>query len=499
MKNFLKLLDRPRIRKADTLRDQERWAEATSVYREIVRRRPERAGVWLQLGHCLRKLGQPDEALIAYRQAVHYRPDHADTVFHIAATLHESGNKNEANKLYESAILLFEAHPPVGASGWLQFAQSLYHLDRFEAALAACLEADRRQQNDPHILFQLANIHRDLGQLDDAERCFRRVLEFEHAPIELLNVARLRCTQDAIPPGWLDHIVLGTTGTCNASCVHCPTGKGATAHSPRQPMPMSLFRKIIDEVTESKLPVASGISFGLFGDGLVDPFVVERARYLRERMPDVPLSVNTNGAAYDPARHAELNDYVSTIALHCESLTPETYNYLMQPLRAERVHIKYPMILRDFPRKVLVSVPVNQMNISERPNILDYFHQRGAANVVFSPMSNRLGFDDAVFERLAFDPGPVTCQPQILRSLIVDCDGTVLACCQDFSRVDPVGNLVSETLAETLVSPRRLSFHDQLSRSCHKGMPTCRNCRADFVVPPMEHDCNPLIEPPVLA
>lgn len=264
-------------------------------------------------------------------------------------------------------------------------------------------------------------------------------------------------------------------------------------------MPISLFRKIIDEVAASKMPVAGGISFGLFGDGLVDPFVVDRARYLRERMPSVPLSVNTNGAAYDPLRHAELNDYVSTIALHCESLIPETYNYLMQPLRAERVHAKYPMILRDFPKKVLVSVPINRMNIAEQPNILDYFYERGAANVVFSSMSNRLGFDDAVFERLAFDPGPVKCRPQIFRSLIVDCDGAVLACCQDFSRVDPVGNLAAESLAEALVSQRRRSFHDQLGRGCHKEMPTCRSCRADFIVPPIEHDDSPVIESPVSA
>jgi len=472
---------------ADALRDQERWAEATEAYREIVSRRPERAGVWLQLGHCLRELGLPDEALTAYRQADRYRPDHADTLFQIAAALDDTGKGNEAEELYARVIVRFDAHPPVGASGWRQLARSFHRLGRLEEALAAYLQADARQQDDPHILFQLASIHRERDQRADAQRYFGRIVELEHVPVELLNVARLGCRQDAILPAWLDHIILGTTGTCNASCVHCPTGKGVTAHSPRQPMPMSLFRKIIDEVVANGLPVAGGISFGLFGDGLVDPFVIDRARYLRERMPNVPLSVNTNGAAYDPMRHAELNEYVSTIALHCESLIPETYDYLMQPLRAERVHAKYPMILRDFPGKVTVSVPISRMNIAERPNILAYFYEQGAANVVFSSMSNRLGFDDAVFERLAFDPGQVECRPEIFRSLIVDCDGTVLACCQDFSRVDPVGNLASESLAETLVSQRRQSFHDQLGRGCHKEMPTCRNCRADFAVPPMEH------------
>jgi hypothetical protein len=129
----------------------------------------------------------------------------------------------------------------------------------------------------------------------------------------------------------LGSVAIGTTGLCNASCISCPTGKVTTAHVPRTPMAMPLFRKIIDGIEEEGVDIRHMIGFGLFGDGLLDPYVVERARYVREKLPEVLLSVNTNAAAYNGARHKALRDYVSVIALHCESLTPATFDMLMGP------------------------------------------------------------------------------------------------------------------------------------------------------------------------
>ena len=416
MKHWLRFFDKPLIRAADALRDQRRWAEAAEAYRLILDRRPDRTGAWVQLGHCLARLGRPEEALAAYQTANRQSPGKADTMVHLAGMLYRLGHREEAQLLYA------------------------------------------------------------------------RVLAIKPTRRDLLRTARLGSVHESEQPEWFDHVNLGTTGTCNASCVHCPTGKASTADSPRTPMPMPLFRKIIDEIADSGMQVAGQVAFGLFGDGLVDPFVVERARYLRKRLPDTFLDINTNGAAYDPAKHATLHEYVSAITLHCESLIPETYDYLMQPLRAARVHVKYPMIFRDFPNKVQVAVPINRLNADERPAISDYFYGLGAIGVDFAPMSNRLANDEALFDRLSFAPVPIACGPSIFYNLIVDCDGKVLACCNDFSRVQPVGDLSIDSLAETLVHRKRIAFRDQIVRGCHADIPTCNRCRGDIPnsIPPIE-------------
>lgn len=297
---------------------------------------------------------------------------------------------------------------------------------------------------------------------------------------------RLRRGPDSLPH--LNFINLGTTGTCNASCVHCPTGKASTGLVPKQTMPMELFKKIIDGILEEDLLVDHLIAFGLFGDGLVDPLVLERAIYLRRQLPDVGISVNTNGAAFNPARHAALYDHVTVIALHCESLTPETYNYLMAPLRLKNVLPKYEALLKAFPEKVHVSVPVSRANLDEIESIRDWFMDHGALKVVFDPLSSRCAEDRTVYDKLSLAPAKIACGPNIAADLIVDCDGKVLACCQDFSRLEPIGDLSAESFRETIKSVARHNFKMKMAEGRHDELATCSRCFGDLRTPDFPFD-----------
>jgi hypothetical protein len=277
----------------------------------------------------------------------------------------------------------------------------------------------------------------------------------------------------------LRFVAFGTTGRCNASCIHCPTGKAATADVPRMPMPMPLFRRIVGEMAELDLTVRSQVSLGLFGDGLVDPHVVERVRLLRAYLPQARISVNTNGAAYSPRRHAALADLTDVLALHVESLVPEVYDRLMAPLRLERMLPRLEQILRDFPGKVLVSIPVSRLNRAELPAMDAWFRARGAAAIGFDGLSSRCAEDRSVFESLALNPVPIRCKPVALDDLIVDCDGRVLICCQDFQRIEPIGDLTATHLADVLVSDARQTVRAQFEQGRHAERTTCRRCYGD--------------------
>ena len=277
----------------------------------------------------------------------------------------------------------------------------------------------------------------------------------------------------------LSGVIIGTTGTCNASCIHCPTGKLSTANSPRGTMTMELFRKIVDGIVDEGVSIDSHIAFGLFGDGLVDPLVLERAKYLRERLPDALFSVNTNGAAYNHARHAALYPLVTLLSLHCESLTPETYDRLMTPLRAKNVFPKYEKILADFPGKVRISVPVSRLNLGELERMRDWFMERGAHEVVFDPMASRCMEDQSLFNALSLAPVRIHCGPSIARDLIVDCDGVLVACCNDFAREHPIGDLSKESFRETMTGVARRGFADKMAAGLHDQISTCSRCYSD--------------------
>ena len=285
----------------------------------------------------------------------------------------------------------------------------------------------------------------------------------------------------------LEFVILGTTGLCNASCIHCPTGKASTAQVPRTPMPMDTFERIIRGIAQERRIITGHLAFGLFGDGLVDPFVNQRAQMVRQYLPDVRLVINTNGASFNLQRHASLAGLIDAVTLHCESIDPETYNHLMQPLRLENVLPKLEQVLRTFP-VVQVSIPASRANLPHLRATAEWFRQRGAVDIHFDPLASRCAEDTEVFDSLAFKPSPIACKPNALNSLIIDCDGKVLACCQDFQRLHTVGDLQLQELPEALSDYRRTDLQQIFAEDRHAEVATCSRCRGDIRTPDFPFD-----------
>ncbi|WP_158743608.1 radical SAM/SPASM domain-containing protein [Acidisphaera sp. L21] len=411
-------------------------------------------------------------------------------MFDSVQTLIRKGNEGRdrrdwgaAQKAYDKAL----RRKPRLAHIWVQYGHVLKEAGLVAEGLAAYRRSDDLlpDQADTHL--QIGRALGMLGQPELALDHFERSITLAGSPCdaegERRNLLRQRPSLRIRPPGFperLRFVNLGTTGTCNASCVHCPTGKAETAHSPRGTMPMAIFQAIIDGIAEHDLPVTDQIAFGLFGDALVDPLVVQRAEYLRQHLPNVRLSINTNGASFNAAKHAALFGLADTIALHCESLEPTTYNYLMHPLRLERVQPKFEQILEIFPGKVNVSVPISRRNRDEAPAIRAWFMERGAANVTFDALSSRCSDDLTLFNSLALAPEPIRCPPVIMDDLIVDCDGYVLVCCQDFKRVEGIGSFADSSFAEVISGAQRQAMRKLLAENRHEALATCSKCFGDI-------------------
>ena len=275
----------------------------------------------------------------------------------------------------------------------------------------------------------------------------------------------------------LRNIVIGGSNVCNASCVHCPTNKPHTDKLERGAMSQGTFERIVDQIHE-RCDVNGWAGFGLFGDGLVDPLIVERASYFKSKLPHVMLSVATNGAAYSRLKHARLPEILDGITLHVEAVNPATYNRLMAPLRFETVSVKLEQIVEDFRGKVFVAAPWHRENDDQRQEIADYFVSRGVREMNFVGLSNRCSMRRE-FDRLAFAPIPHPCGTDIFSDLVLDWDGSVLACCNDFEKLHPVGNLTTATIDEVLTSAERRAFQDRLAKGQWDRLPTCATCSWD--------------------
>lgn len=154
------------------------WEMAAGGYRQLLSARPGHAGAWLQLGECLRQMGDLPGALDAAKRALKLAPqapechnnlggliaaqgDHATALGHFdealrlrpnyalalinkAGSLRETGAADAALALARQAVQLTQGHP----DAWLAQAQALHVLGDLPAAIAAYREALSRRPQD---------------------------------------------------------------------------------------------------------------------------------------------------------------------------------------------------------------------------------------------------------------------------------------------------------------------------------------------------------------
>jgi len=101
---------------------------------------------------------------------------------------------------------------------------------------------------------------------------------------------------------------------------------------------------------------------------------------------------------------------------------------------------------------------------------------------VFDPLSSRCVEDRTLFNSLALKPKPIRCSAEMVEDLIVDCDGQILICCQDFKRVEGIGSLRDESLADALTGVHRARIRKVLEEGRHETVATCSRCFGDHRV-----------------
>ena len=272
-------------------------------------------------------------------------------------------------------------------------------------------------------------------------------------------------------------VIFGTTAVCNANCFHCPTNKAYSKTQAKGFMDMALFERIVDELAE--MGFSGGVVFGLFGDPLSDPLFLERMRIVRRRLPGVVICPSTNAAQYDTDRHGEALSYADDVAIHIEGVTPQVYEASMRPLKLARTAPRAERLIEDRAGKpVHVISPVHRRNLHEMAPLRDLWEGRGAGPTFFSYLMNRGGQAEA-FDDVALAPTATGCGLEIVRDLVIDWDGKVLTCCQDFHRRTIIGDLATESVREVLTNAGRRRAADIFNNKRWNTIETCASCKND--------------------
>ena len=272
----------------------------------------------------------------------------------------------------------------------------------------------------------------------------------------------------------------GTTGVCNASCMHCPTNKDFR-RMPHGRMSMDLFNKIIAELKDNGF--SGEIRFGLFAEPLDDPLLKQRLETIRHELPGTAISIATNCGLFDEKRHGFILDYANFIGVHVESVDPDTYNAYMDPLKADRVIPRVLSLLELAVRKgrpdaVGITTPVHKGNIAGLPKLYDFF-SKYRSGILLTSLSNRC-WEEGPYTKLSLAPFGGYCLPRFLHDdLFIDWDGALVPCCFDFSKSMTLGDLNTQSLDEVFRGEAWQAQYETFRGKRWSEKAACSRCRVD--------------------
>jgi len=276
-------------------------------------------------------------------------------------------------------------------------------------------------------------------------------------------------------------ICIETTLNCNARCVMCYHNSANLTGV----MDMDLFKKIINDCAANNI---THIGLSLYGEPLLDKYLFERIKYLRQF--NMNYGFYTNGQLLDEEKAGKLFELggLEKINFSVMGYKKETYEETMLGLKRD---VSYRNILNFLSLKkklnqgnvtVGISTVKLHKNKKEMRDLVKFWKsQKGVDYVITADLWNRKGGGniEEVGEVGKFHQGGNWLSPcrQLWGTVYVYFDGRVVPCCDDNDlRKLTIGDMNKQTLKEIYFSKeldnlRRLHLEDK--RNCH---PVCGKC-----------------------
>ena len=223
------------------------------------------------------------------------------------------------------------------------------------------------------------------------------------------------------------HLFIETTSRCNLSCWHCPRPKI------ENDMDMGMFQDIIIEASDYG---KRSFSLHLFGEPLLDPFIIERMKYIKMVNPKNTIILTTNGTIHNREAYDLVDKIIITFRPQLDLTTREEW--------------RHKIILRDFQNSYIPK--------GWRIERKDYHNYGGTIDSKLS--------------------GYITRYPcyHLWLAPAVAYNGDILLCCNSpyHDKSSLLGNIKNITIAEAWQSSYLAQLRDEHKRGIYTGI--CERC-----------------------
>jgi radical SAM protein with 4Fe4S-binding SPASM domain len=239
---------------------------------------------------------------------------------------------------------------------------------------------------------------------------------------------------------------LELTSICNARCIHCPRQEMSRE---MEPMDLALFKKLIDEAAELKVPE---IHPNGYGELTTMKNLPEYLEYISGQEHKFRIVINTNGQLMNEEK-AELffkhGIYLLNICI--DGATRETAQTVRRGLKFDEIekNIHRLLKMRTERRLSIPKIRAGFVQIDENAHEGQMFLKR------WEGVADFVGLDGASSRLSSIDTGhapahaaPVHACTLPFDTLNIWADGKAVLCCEDWNEEHVVGDLKTQSLRE---------------------------------------------------
>ena len=274
--------------------------------------------------------------------------------------------------------------------------------------------------------------------------------------------------------GRMPGIEIGITNKCNADCMMCPHRNIKKFGT----MTMVLYKKIIDDAYDCGI---KSVNLTFFGEPMLDPELEKKVEYTVKK--GLKVSFFTNASLMTKKRSVGIiKAGVDSITVSMDSMDKKTYEGIRRNLKYETVKKN----ILDFlvARKELGSdVKINMTAVLMDENygeLKEYykFWETKVDNIYLVNMQNRSGsFKKKSKRSLYYKKGLIREPCRLLwSSMVIDWNGDVVLCCNDYMHEVVLGNLKNESIKEIWFGEKIKKIRDIHRKRCFSDMPFCDKC-----------------------
>lgn len=247
-------------------------------------------------------------------------------------------------------------------------------------------------------------------------------------------------------------VQIQTQSGCNGRCIFCPNEATLNSGIEHGKMSMDLYRKIIDELAETR---PRRISLYLMNEPLSDKRMPEFVEYASRTVPSATTLITSNGTALtEDMAEALIDAGLKRLKVSLQSLDDETNRRIMgydaskvieNIIGVRRVMKRKRIRERDFDFRVsMVVTKLNEAEIEEARR----FWRRHGVRLVTSALENRGGNIGIANDLNTGDMRSMGNCIRPSRDMDILFNGDVVLCCVDWHRTTILGNLARQSIRE---------------------------------------------------